>query len=355
MPLIFIKLASFFKKIMNSFLHRAILFLAIVMVNYNTIFGHINIDGSFKKDTVSALVINPENPMFENLSTLTGDEIIAIIDSLLNQQIVSKSLLKEINDYAENRLLEHDYYNSLTNYYDNSEIPSNGTYETWDTENIAPYENAMSENDSSIQLTLIDKNNWCDFVMPLENPIITSNFGYRQGKNHNGMDLDLEVWDPIVASFDGMVRIAIKHPGYGRVVVIRHYNGLETLYAHLHRFKVKVGDIIEAGQIIGLGGSSGHSTGSHLHFEIRYKGKPLNPKNIINFKDNKLISESIFVKKTKHSFTAIPVGVNYYTIERGDFMQKIATNYGMTVRELCDLNDMKKSSVLRVGKTLRIK
>ncbi|MBI2279182.1 MAG: peptidoglycan DD-metalloendopeptidase family protein [Bacteroidetes bacterium] len=321
---------------------------------YGFCFG-IEEENTTKKDTVSALVISTTNPFYDDLSTLSGDEIINMIDSLLDQQLISKSLLKELNDYAENRLNEHDYYITLTNFYEDTPIPSNSMYRNWNTEHISPYDDELSANDTNIFLTLVDIENLCDFVMPIQNPVITSNYGYRSGRNHNGIDLDLQVWDPVVASFDGMIRIALKHPSFGRVVVIRHYNGLETIYAHLHRLKVKPGDIVEAGQIIGLGGSSGRSTGSHLHYELRFKGKPLNPKHIISFKENKLISESLELRKQKYSYAAIPTGVEFHTIERGDYMQKIAIRYGITIKDLCDLNDMKKSSILRVGKQIRIK
>jgi murein DD-endopeptidase MepM/ murein hydrolase activator NlpD len=321
---------------------------------YGFCFG-IEEENTTKKDTVSALVISTTNPFYNDLSSLTGDEIINIIDSLLDQKLVSVSLLKELNDYVESRLNEKDYYAAFENSFDDSPFPTYSLYENWDTKQITPYDENLFANDSNTLLTLVDIENLCDFVMPIQNPIITSNYGYRNGRNHNGIDLDLQVWDPVVASFDGMVRIALKHPSFGRVVVIRHYNGLETIYAHLHRLKVEPGDIVAAGQVIGLGGSSGRSTGSHLHYELRYNGKPLNPKHIISFKENKLISDSLELRKQKHSYAARPVGVEFHTIERGDYMQKIANRYGITVKDLCDLNEMRKGSVLRVGKQIRIK
>lgn len=307
-----------------------------------------------KKDTVSALVIAPSNPLYNNISSLSGNEIVNVIDSLLELDDIPKGLIKEINDYAESKLLTHDYYNSLTYFYENSAIPANSTYGKWDTRHIYPYSDEITKNDTSIMLTLTDSKNYCDYVAPITDPVITSNYGWRNGRNHHGIDLDLQVWDPVKAAFDGMVRIALHHPGYGRVVVIRHYNGLETLYAHLHRFKVKTGDIVSAGQTIGLGGSSGQSSGSHLHFEVRYKGKPLNPRHIISFKQNKLISDSLQLVKHKWNYTALPVGVEYHTIERGDFMYKIAKRYGLTVNQLCELNGCTRKKRLIVGRKLRI-
>lgn len=333
-----------------------ILLITTLFIGYNNYcYGNDNDDSDpSKKDTVEALVITPSNPLYKSISELSGERIISMIDSLLELDDMPIDLIKEINDYAEDKLLEHNFYNSLTYYYDNSAIPANSTYGKWDTKNISPYIDDITKNDSSLILTLTDPENNCNFVAPLKSPVITSNYGWRNGRNHSGIDLDLQVWDPVVAAFDGMVRVALYHPGYGRVVVIRHYNGLETLYAHLHRFKVKAGDIVEAGQVIGLGGSSGHSTGSHLHFEVRYKGKTLNPKNIISFKKNKLISDSLELIKHKWDYTALPVGVDYYTIEKGDYMYKIAHKYGLTVSELCELNGIKRNKVLIVGRKLRI-
>ena len=307
------------------------------------------------KDTVSALVIAPTNPLYNEIADLTGEQIVGMIDSLLELDDIPLELIKEINEYAENQLLHHDFYNSLTYFYEDSEIPGASVYGKWDTRNILPYGNELFAKDTSLILTLTDSKNNCNFVAPLPEPVVTSNYGWRNGRNHNGIDLDLQVWDPVHAVFDGMVRIALYHPGYGRVVVIRHYNGLETIYAHLHRFKVKTGDIVEAGQVVGLGGSSGQSSGSHLHFEVRYKGKPLNPKHIISFKTNTLISDSLQLVKQKWNYSAYPVGVEYHTIERGDFMYKIAQRYGMTVRELCEINGITRNKVLIVGRKLRVK
>ncbi len=307
-----------------------------------------------KKDTVQALVVSSieKNSRF-NLSELSGNDIISMIDSLLDLDAVPAELVKEINDYAESKLLKHDYYVSLTGFYDESIYPSQSMYKSWDTYNLYPYQESLRKNDKKVKLIIQDKENYCNFVPPIKG-LITSNFGWRDGRNHNGMDIDLQVWDPVVASFDGMVRIARYHNGYGRVVVIRHYNGLETLYAHLHRLKVKPGDVVEAGTVIGLGGSSGKSTGSHLHYEVRFKGKPINPRSLIDFNNNCLISDSLMLVKTKWSYTPVPLGVEYHTVKKGDNLHEIARKYGTSISNLCLINGINRNRILRVGQKLRV-
>jgi len=310
--------------------------------------------GGGGKDTVQALVVTSAPSSLDlGISELSGKEIIEVIDSLLDLDAVPTSLVKEINAYAESKLLEHDYYVSLTGFYDPSIYPSQSMYQSWDTYNLYPYKESLRQNDKELTLVLQDTLNYCNFIPPIKG-LITSNFGWRDGKNHNGMDIDLQVWDPVVASFDGMVRISRFHPGYGRVVVIRHYNGLETLYAHLHRLKVKPGDVVEAGQVIGLGGSSGRSTGSHLHFEVRFKGKPLNPRHLIDFNNNCLISDSLKLVKQKWSYQAIPLGIEYHTVKRGEHLYGIAKRYGTTITQLCEMNGIRRNRPLRVGQKLRV-
>jgi len=168
------------------------------------------------------------------------------------------------------------------------------------------------------------------------------------------MDIDLEVWDTVKAAFPGMIRVARWYEGYGRVVVIRHWNGLETVYAHLHRIKVKPGDMVESGAFIGYGGSSGHSTGSHLHFECRFKGIPLNPSSFISFEQNRLLNDTLILRKMQWNYASYPEGSKFYTVHRGDFLYKIANQFGITVKKLRDLNGLNQHSIISVGQKLRV-
>jgi murein DD-endopeptidase MepM/ murein hydrolase activator NlpD len=155
-------------------------------------------------------------------------------------------------------------------------LPSAELYDNWDNKLCHPKMTVIPD------FYKIDLRN---FSMPIEQSFITSNFGKRWNRNHNGVDIKAYLGDTIYAAFSGKVRVVKYDPkGYGNVIVIRHYNGLETVYGHLSKQIVKVNDVVEAGQPIGLAGNTGRSTGTHLHFETRFCGIPINPLEIFSFK-----------------------------------------------------------------------
>ncbi len=220
------------------------------------------------------------------------------------------------------------------------------------------------------------------FVMPLDGkPRLTSGYGYRHRfrREHKGVDLGLRVGDTVRAAFDGKVRIRdYEGKGYGNYVVIRHPNGLETVYGHLSRHLVQKDQIVRAGEPIGLGGSTGRSTGPHLHFETRFMGIDINPAHIIDFSEGapwrdvyafrhrggKALESFSYSEATSYanSFDGsvaeakvkakIP---SVYRIKKGDTLAAIAKKTGTSVSRLCQLNNMSTRAKLQPGKSLRIK
>lgn len=284
-------------------------------------------------------------------------EIYAMIDSLLEELEIPYELIFALNLYAESRFSE----TKLNNFYQNvyycmhyDTVPAHDLYQIWSDATPYPYVDSIRKNDSTILLKLTDEKTEGIFTYPLKTTRITSKYGWRSGTMHNGIDIDLQVWDSVYAAFDGKVRFAKYYKGYGRVVIVRHYNGLETLYAHLHRFKVKVGQEVKSGDLIGLGGSSGKSTGSHLHFEVRYKGMPINPQYIIDIKHKKLLGDTVIVKKQKWNYACYPKGTQFYTVQNGDYLYKISKQFGVPINKICELNGISRNSYLKVGQKLRV-
>lgn len=149
----------------------------------------------------------------------------------------------------------------------------------WDNQSVNPYSSVAVPDHKDIVLG--------EYVHPIKAKV-TSEFGYRPrfGRVHKGIDLGLHVGDTIVSAFSGKVRVARYNPGgYGYFVIVRHDNGLETVYGHLKKFTVKPGQVVKAGDVIGLGGNTGRSTGPHLHFETRYLGVAINPRAIVDFEN----------------------------------------------------------------------
>jgi hypothetical protein len=182
-------------------------------------------------------------------------------------------------------------------------------YAYWDTANVDPYRFNFDTISGSLKLQVLDAD--CGFALPYLG-IMTSPFGARWGRMHTGVDISLTTGDTIVSTFDGVVRMSRWYYGYGNCVVVRHHNGLETLYGHLSSRLVNPGDLVNAGQTLGLGGSTGHSTGPHLHFETRILGKAFNPQMLIDFKNDSLLQDTLVFTSKSFASTAMPVYRSYY-------------------------------------------
>ena len=250
-------------------------------------------------------------------------------------------------------------------------FPSHDLYSSWDSNTAHPYNFDKDFKSDSVVLTLIesDDNN---FVLPFRGTL-TSLFGWRKYRPHYGTDIDLETGDEVVSAFDGMVRLAKYYQGYGNCVIIRHNNGLETVYAHLSRILVESGQKLDAGTIIGLGGNTGHSYGSHLHFEIRYLGQALDTQDFIDFENGILKSNTFVLRKVdvenKYDLRALhtrhkhDLGIakikkdnkhGYYKIKSGDSLSRIAKLKKTNVKSLCRKNGLRINSKLRVGQRIKI-
>ncbi|MBQ6068110.1 MAG: RNA polymerase factor sigma-54 [Bacteroidales bacterium] len=135
------------------------------------------------------------------------------------------------------------------------------------------------------------------FCFPVKN-VITSPYGWRWNRPHRGVDIRLKTGEPVRSAFNGVVRIARPMGAYGNLVVVRHYNGLETVYGHLSKINVKPMQVVAAGQTLGLGGSTGRSTGPHLHFEVRFQYEPFDPEWILDFTNYTLRTRRLYLDKT---------------------------------------------------------
>ena len=229
------------------------------------------------------------------------------------------------------------------------------------------YYNIWTEDDNGLfkdQFTLdathtleLENSEYGCFNMPAWGPL-SSEFGWRNNRYHKGVDIQLRKSDTITCAFDGMVRFAQKKGGYGNVVIVRHYNGLETVYAHLYKIKVQEGQIVSSGELIGLAGNTGHSTGTHLHFEIRFKGAPVNPQYFISFDYGTLLYNTIVFKKNRSGLlAAFHPNTEYHTVERGETFVEIASRYHTTTTRLRSLNGMtpKQYVRLKAGQLLRVR
>ena len=229
--------------------------------------------------------------------------------------------------------------------------------EGWDSKQVNPYDQNKVPETKQIDVS--------KFCIPCPGRV-TSPYGYRPRfrRMHKGIDMKLQTGDTVYAAFSGRVRLTnYERRGYGYYIILRHENELETVYGHLSKFLVSDGEDVKVGQPIALGGNTGRSFGSHLHFETRYMGFAINPAAIFDF-ENKTTHTDVYTfdKKTFTKSRNYAPGSRYkasgkatYRIRKGDNLGKIAAKNGTTVAKLCRLNGISKSTTLRVGKVIRVR
>jgi len=269
------------------------------------------------------------------------------VDQLLQDYFDYRHIFDSIN--AAHRFFLDDYHNN--NF---SNIPANDIHmNIWTRERLNPYRMSVTCFPDSIKIDC------SEFVLPVPGRV-TSRFGVRRGRFHFGTDLALRTGDPVRAAFSGKVRIIdFERRGFGHYVVIRHDNGFETVYAHLSRVLVEHDQFVTAGDTIALGGSSGRSTGPHLHFEIRYLGNAINPENIIDFSTGTLRNDYYVMTRTGtfayRAEVAALQAAQYVTVRSGDTLGHIARRNGTTVQRLCQLNGITPRTIIRPGQRLRVR
>ncbi len=250
--------------------------------------------------------------------------------------------------------------------------------EGWDSDRVNPYGNAIVPDRKDIDVS--------NFSMPHPG-YVTSPYGYRRRfrRMHKGIDLKAHTGDTVRSAFNGKVRLTnYERRGYGYYVIIRHENGLETVYGHLSKFLVKDDQYVKAGEPIALAGNTGRSFGSHLHFETRFMGVAINPAAIFDFSNQTTHTDTYtFDKRTykqardysdaanrrymakyreenKHKFAqaekqARKSGGSTYRVRKGDNLSKIASRNGVSVRQICRLNGIKTTTKLQIGQVLRLR
>ncbi len=257
------------------------------------------------------------------------------------------------------------------------ESPSADLYANWDNK----YAHRATELPETYKIDLRH------FTMPTTSRVITSNFGSRWGRQHKGLDIKVYIGDTIRAAFSGKVRIVrYEAGGYGKYIVIRHNNGLETIYGHLSKQLVEENQEVRSGEVIGLGGNTGRSTGSHLHFETRLCGVALNPALMFDFRAQDVTGDYYaFNKETydnestnatrlrgkqdsstyastnssddyatnKRTTSGLTDQISYHKVKKGETLERIAKKRGVTVEQICKLNHITKTMRLRPGQILR--
>lgn len=301
---------------------------------------------------------------FTTILTLTSVAVSA--QDLLARQAPIDKKMKAVDTLALRDIIHKEQSGS----------PSAQLYKEWSNK----YAHRATELPDSF---LINLKHYC---MPTNSKVITSNFGRRWGRMHKGLDIKVYIGDTIRAAFAGKVRIVrYEANGYGNYVVIRHYNGLETIYGHMSKHLVEENQTVNPGDPIGLGGNTGRSTGSHLHFETRLCGVALNPALMFDFKNQDVTGDTYMFRRNtygkesdlanlergkdsndenaasasqrgnsrKNASASTATDVRYHKVKRGETLSAIARKRGISVDKLCKLNRISKSKRLRPGQILR--
>jgi len=302
---------------------------------------------------------NPASDLAGNICrsvvyNMDDEQLTRLIIYLFEADTIPYDLAKEIHEAVmertkDMRLREEQEDKTAC---DSISSPASEYYSCWELEKVFTDDSILLKTDTSFTLELINQNIGY-FCQPALG-IITSGFGWRERGYHKGIDVDLNKGDPVICAFDGMVRIARREGNYGNVVIVRHFNGLETVYGHLSKIKVSVGQMVKSGELLGLGGNTGRSTGAHLHFETRFKGQAFNPRYIIDFNKQELLAEKIVIKNTKWGISAFPENAEFHIVEKGDSIFEIAKRYGTTTTKIRDLNGMTRKNYLVAGQRVRV-
>lgn len=295
------------------------------------------------------------------------------VKSLVDNEARALDTLETGNDYVKVVLFDDNTWRYIK---DPSFAYSSDVFtEYWNNVDTNPYKVPFDSLPESWTVWMVDSLG--QYHCPYQGNIHPrGKFGIRRGRRHQGVDLPLSTGAPIYATFDGRVRISKSVGGYGNLIVIRHENGLETFYGHLSKRNVEAGDWVSAGDVIGLGGSTGRSTGPHLHFETRYKGYAFDPQWLVDFSTGDLRHRLFLLKRRQFNpysnyeqdfedefrndeddrrEDAEKAAMKYVTVRSGDTLSKIARNNGTTVNALCKLNGITTKTTLKIGRRLRVR
>lgn len=322
-------------------------------------FSQTKLKDFFKFKNKEIVAVNPEDTIVQIDASIFEIED-AYWDSLAMEEAQEISLQRELSIVHEDTaeiILAYEIPIQVTEQLmiDSVWVTLRDYYSLWSTTKINPYEIDGEKFADTLALSLTFNNPSLDWSLPIPNTEVTSSFGMRRWRWHYGDDLRLNTGDSVRVAFDGIVRLArYDRYGYGNYILVRHYNGLETLYGHLSKRLLEPGDVVKAGDVLGLGGSTGRSSGPHLHFEIRYAGNAIDPKEVFDFDNDTIRTTTMIVTPETFSYLTEARKIRYHRVRSGDTLSHISYRYGVSINTICRLNGIRRSTILRVGQRLRI-